>query len=101
MQRPPGFINAKSSNLVCKLHKSLYGLKQAPRAWYDKINAYFLSNGFKRCISNPNMYVKKFATNILIIVLYVGDLIMTRIQLTLIQNLKCDLQKHFSYGMFL
>ena len=60
MQQPPGFINVESSNLVCKLHKSLYGLKQAPRAWYDKIDTYFLKNGFKCCISNPNMYVQNF-----------------------------------------
>ena len=57
MQQPLGFINAGSSNLVCKLHKSLYGLKQAPRAWYDKIDGYFLKNGFKHCISNPNLYI--------------------------------------------
>ena len=57
MQQPPGFINAESSNLVCKLHNSLYGLKQVPWAWYDKINTYFLKNGFNHCISDPNMYV--------------------------------------------
>ena len=95
MQQPPGFINAESSNLVCKLHKSLYGLKQAPRVWYDKIDAYFLKNGFKRCISDPNLYVHNFGTNILIVVLYVDDLIITSIQLTLIQNLESDLQKQF------
>ena len=92
MQQPPGFINAESSNLVCKLHNSLYGLKQAPRAWYEKIDAYFLKNSFKRCIYYPNMHVQNFGTNILIVVLYVDDLIITRNQLTLIQNLKSDLQ---------
>ena len=101
MQKPPGFINDKSSNLVCKLHKSLYGLKQAPGAWYDKIDAYFLTYGFKQCIFDPNMYAQNFGTNILIVVLYVDDLIITRIQLTLIQNLKSDLQKQFDYDMFL
>ena len=93
MHQQPGFINAESSNLVCKLHKSLYGLKQAPRAWYDKIDAYFLKNGFKHCISDPNLYVQNFGTNILIVVLYVDDLIITSSQRTLIQNLKSDLQK--------
>ena len=95
MQKPPGFINPESSNLVCKLHKSLYGLKQAPRAWYDKIDAYFLKNGFKCCTFDPHLYVQNFGTNILIVVLYVDDLIITSNQLTLIQNLKSDLQKQF------
>ena len=82
-------------NLVCKLHKYLYGLKQAPRAWHDKIDAYLLKNGFKRCISDPNLYVQNFGTNILIVVLYVDDLIITSSQPTLIQNLKSDIQKQF------
>ena len=37
MQQPLGFINAESSNLVCKLHKYLYGLKQAPRLGMIKL----------------------------------------------------------------
>ena len=80
MQQTPSFINDESSNLVCKLHKSLYGLKQAPRAWYDKIDAYFFKNSFKCCIYYPNLYVQKFGTNILIVVLYVDDLIITSSQ---------------------
>jgi hypothetical protein len=93
IQQPPSFVTAKNSNLVCKLHKSLYGLKQTPRAWYDKIDAYFLKNGFKWCISDPNMYVKGFSDHVPIIVLYVDDLIITSNQLVLIQNMKSDLQK--------
>ena len=60
MQKPPRFISAESSSLVCKLHKSLYDLKQALEAWYDKIDAYFLTKGFKRCIYDLNLYVKNF-----------------------------------------
>jgi hypothetical protein len=88
MQQSPGFVTAKNSKLVCKLHKSLYSLKQAPRAWYDKIDSHFLKNGFKRCISNPNLYVKDFGDNFFIISLYVDDLIITGNQLVLIQNMK-------------
>ena len=77
MQQPPSFIYDESLSLVCKLHKYLYGLKKSSRAWYDKIGAYFLNNHFKRCISNPNMYAKNFGDNVLIIVLYVDDLIIT------------------------
>ena len=95
MHQPPSFVTAKKSNLVCKLHKSLFCLKQESRAWYHKIDAYFLKNGFKKCISDPNLYVKDFGDHVLIIVLYVDDRIITRNQLVLIQNMKHDLQKQF------
>jgi hypothetical protein len=32
MKQPPGFVDSKHPNYICKLDKSLYGLKQAPRA---------------------------------------------------------------------
>ena len=54
-----------------------------------------MKNGFKRCISDPNLYVQKFGTNILIVVFYVDDLIITSNRLTLIQNIKSDLQNQF------
>jgi len=50
MQQPPSFINVETSSLVCKLNKS----------WYEKIDAYFLRNGFKQCIFEINLYVKNF-----------------------------------------
>ncbi|GKD63298.1 ribonuclease H-like domain-containing protein, partial [Tanacetum coccineum] len=33
MHQPPGFVDARFPNHVCRLQRSLYGLKQAPRAW--------------------------------------------------------------------
>ena len=95
MQQPPCFIIAETSSLEWKLYKSLYGLKHAPRAWYEKIEAYFLKNGFKRCIFDPNMYVKKFYDDILIVVLYLDDIIIVAIQLTLIKEIKNNLKRQF------
>ncbi|GJW96927.1 ribonuclease H-like domain-containing protein, partial [Tanacetum coccineum] len=34
MHQPPGFVDARFPNHVCRLQRSLYGLKQAPRAWF-------------------------------------------------------------------
>jgi len=95
MQQPLGFIIAKTSSLVCKLNKSLYGLKQAPRAWYEKNDTYFSKNGFKRCIYDPNLYVKNFGDDILIIVVYLDDLIIIGNQLISIQKLKENLKNEF------
>lgn len=63
---------------VYKLRKALYGLTQAPKAWYDKIDNYLASLGFKRSFSEPTLYVKKEGDETLrIISLYVDDLLVT------------------------
>ena len=103
MKQPHGFILVETSSLVCKLNQSLYVLKQAPRAWYEKIDTYFLSNGFKKCISDPTLYVKNFGDDILIIVLYLDDLIITGSQLISIQKLKENLKNEIemtNLGLF-
>jgi hypothetical protein len=43
---------------VCKLKKALYGLKHARRSWYEKIDSFFLQQGFMRSKSEPNMSTK-------------------------------------------
>ncbi|KAK9078295.1 hypothetical protein SSX86_002352 [Deinandra increscens subsp. villosa] len=40
MEQPPGFIDNKYPNHVCKLNKALYGLKQAPRAWFKRLSVF-------------------------------------------------------------
>lgn len=44
---------------MCHLKKSLYSLKQVPRAWYSRIDAYFLKNGFKRYPFKHTFYIKE------------------------------------------
>ncbi|GJX58131.1 ribonuclease H-like domain-containing protein [Tanacetum coccineum] len=39
MHQPPGFVDARFPNHVCRLQRSLYGLKQAPRAWFQHFAA--------------------------------------------------------------
>ena len=72
MKHPKGYISDPS--LVCKLKKSLYGLKQAPREWYSKMDAFLLSQNFKRCKSDPNVYIQKSDGHFIIIILYVDEL---------------------------
>ncbi|XP_057990415.1 uncharacterized mitochondrial protein AtMg00810-like [Hevea brasiliensis] len=51
-----GFTVKGKEEKVYKLRKALYGLKQAPRAWYNKIDTYFLQNGFERSKNESNLY---------------------------------------------
>ena len=56
MRQPEGYT--EYSSLVYKLKKYLYGIKQSPRAWYAKMDAFLLSQRFKRCKSDCNVYMQ-------------------------------------------
>jgi len=65
----------KSAFLHGELRKALYVLKQEPRAWYNKIETYFLRNGFERCFCEHTLFTNSKGGKILIVSLYVDDLI--------------------------
>ena len=58
VEQPLGYEIDGQEHKVCKLKKSLYGLKQAPRAWYSRIDAYLIENGFEKCDGEPTLYIK-------------------------------------------
>eukprot|EP01018_Ginkgo_biloba_P029061 Gb_03163 [translate_table: standard] len=95
MEQPLGFALSENSSLVCRLRKSLYGLKQAPWAWYEKMDKFLLDSGFSRCHSDPTVYTKKSNDELLILVLYVDDLIITGSSTSLIHNVKSSLMNQF------
>jgi hypothetical protein len=76
MEQSPYFIHIDSS-LVCCLKKFLYGLKQAPHAWYAKMDSFLLATGFSRCHTDNTVYTKRVDGQLIILVLYVDDLILT------------------------
>ena len=59
------------------MKKALYGLKQAPRAWYKQIDQRLAKLGFSKNIADPNLYYKVIQGDMLIMVLYVDDLLIT------------------------
>eukprot|EP00253_Pinus_taeda_P006391 PITA_06391 len=95
MTQPPGFKIAGQEQKVCRLAKALYGLKQAPRAWYMKIDQYLTDHGFQRSPSDANLYIKNTDDNILFVVVYVDDLIITGSSAHLIHEIKQDLCRTF------
>ena len=77
IDQPPGYVKLGAEDKVYKLKKALYGLKQAPRAWYSRIEAYFLREGFQKCPHEHTLFVKTENGKMLIVCLYVDDLIYT------------------------
>ena len=78
VEQPKGYEKNGTEHLVYKLHKALYGLKQAPRAWFRRIEAHFIGEGFQRCDSEQALFTKRNREGKIIIVsVYVDDLIFT------------------------
>lgn len=74
VMQPEGFIIAGNEEKVYHLRKSLYGLRQSSRTGYIKIDSYFLATGFERSGNNPNLYIKRQGTELLLVCLYVDDM---------------------------
>ena len=51
-----GFVIHEHKSHVCRLKKSLYGLKQTPCAWYENMDGFLMSLGFKKSVVDPNLY---------------------------------------------
>ena len=95
VEQPLGFVILGLEGKVYKLKKVLYGLKRAPRAWYQRIDAYFLKNKFRRSPSNANLYIYREGGKCMIVVLYVDDLVMTRNHEEKISQTKQMLEREF------
>ncbi|WVY89239.1 hypothetical protein V8G54_034753 [Vigna mungo] len=79
-----------------KLDKALYGLRQALRAWNKRINVFFDSKGFERCLMEHNLYVKTNKdNNVLIVCPYVDDLLLTGSSLEELEEFKQQMQTEF------
>ena len=95
MTQPEGYVVPGQEAKVCRLEKSLYGLKQAPWAWYIKIDEHLVKHGFVRNPYNPNLYLKKKRGEIVIIVIYVDDLVITASSVKMIDEVKKYLNRSF------
>ena len=96
VDQPKGYEKKGSEHLVYKLHKALYGLKQAPRAWFSRIEAHFISEGFQRCDSEQTLFTKRSREGKIIIVsVYVDDLIFTGDDEIMMSEFKSSMMREF------
>lgn len=96
VEQPQGYVRNGEETKVYRLKKALYGLKQAPRAWYSRIEAYFINEGFERCPYEHTLFVKlSEGGNILIVCLYVDDLIFTGSDEKMFKEFKKSMEREF------
>ena len=93
---PEGFPLPETCNCF-RLKKALYGLKQSPREWYNNVNFFLQSIGFKRLHSEHCLYFRQDEYgNICIISLYVDDLVIAGSNTTIINDVKNKLKEKYT-----
>ena len=96
VDQPKGYVREGSEHKVYKLQKALYGLKQAPRAWFSRIEAHFLNEGFKKCPNEQTLFTKRSDEGKwLIVSIYVDDLIYTSEDEGMMTEFKKSMMKAF------
>ena len=95
MKQPPGFIDPERPNHLCKLRKAIYGLRQSPRAWFDKFSTFLLEFGFKCTHGDPSLFVYIHGSDVIYLLLYVDDMLLTSNNDKLIGKLMVTLQSTF------
>lgn len=92
LKQPNGFVGPTHPN---RLIKSLYGLKQAPRAWHSKFTSFLPTLGFRAALSNSNLFVKSDGEDVILLLLYIDNIILTGSSRSKIQSLITDLASAF------
>jgi hypothetical protein len=64
-------------------------------AWYIKIDRYLDEQGFQWSPSDSNLYVKSIGNDIILLVIYVDDIIITGSEASAIEQIKSNMSKAF------
>ncbi|XP_049358902.1 uncharacterized protein LOC125823596 [Solanum verrucosum] len=94
MSLPQGFYR-QGKTRVCKLLKSLYGLKQASRQWNIKLSTALLEAGCIQSSHDYSLFTKHCGNDIVVILVYVNDLMITRNSQQLIDDGQKTLHSKF------
>nr|XP_009759784.1 PREDICTED: uncharacterized protein LOC104212263 [Nicotiana sylvestris] len=87
-------------NKVCILIKSLYGLKQDSRQWNIKLTDALVGAGYQQSAYDHSLFTKQLGQDIVIILVYVDDLLITGRNMSLVEDTKITLHAKFKVKGF-
>ena len=94
VEQPLGFGSFNFPNHVFKLKKALYGLKQALRAWFERLNKFLISSGFKMGKIDTTLFIKPKENDMLI-----DDIIFGAINVSLCEEFAKSMHSEFEMSM--
>jgi hypothetical protein len=98
MSQPIGYITPNKEDLVFKLNNIIYGFNQSSHEWYNIINDYLKSCGFKN--NGLFQYLHKdFTRKNIFLTLYVNDAILITNDLIGVLLATKDLKLKIEYNM--
>ena len=86
----------EGAGLSCRLHKAIYGLKQAPRKWFEKLNGFLISLGFKASHSDPTCYIGRKGGSLIYLLTYVDDLLLFGTDLQALHSIRDSILGEFT-----
>lgn len=95
MHQPSGYEFSGAEHLFCHLRRSIYGLKQSPHTWYSEIDSFLQSTSWICSNADPNLYIFREGSSIILLLLYVDNLLITDNDTSLIQQVQAQLQRKY------
>jgi hypothetical protein len=78
------------------LKKALYGLKQARRAWFQRFSSFLTQLSFYCSRADTSLFVFHRKSDIIYLLLYVDDVIITGNNSSLLHSFTCKLHSEFA-----
>ena len=82
----PNHVARSNTEYVGKLKRHVYGLKQAPRTWFRTLREHLIHVGFKSCVHDPCLFVRRSEDHLAYIFVYVDDLVIAT---NLVEEMRC------------
>jgi hypothetical protein len=91
-----GFVDTTYPDHVYKLNKAIYGLKQVPRAWFTRLSQALFELGFHSSSVDTSLFIYYHSNVTLYLLVYVDDILITRIDSTALHSIISQLQSVFA-----
>lgn len=99
VEQPPSFEDPKYTHSLYKLHKAFYGVKQAPRAWYECLQKFLLTKGFKTSKIDSTFFTKVMDGELFVCQIYVHNIIIGSTNHTLSEEFEKMMADKFEMSM--